>query len=169
MPTNRRYRARVRQAPIDPTHWALLTDAPLPADANPFLVIDRNFDRVMRPLWEEYGVEIVVDWIDAHPGTRPSLWWKYDAPRAAGQDKLPPHQRQVEPRRQILGEGVPLHEVQNVLPSYNFGIPDWCGDPVEAPIFESQHAYLKRHSLLRKGERAPRVDPFRSPAVIKQV
>lgn len=158
MTTNRRYRTRVRQDPIDPTHWALLTDAPMPADANPFLAIDNNCDRVMRPLWEEHGAAILAEWIEAHPGTRPSYWWRYEAPRSG---------ESIEPRRHLFGEGVPLHEVLNVGPAYTCGIPDWCGDPDNPPIFESQHAYLKRHGLLVKGERKPRCDPFVHPARIE--
>lgn len=59
MPTNRRYRTRVRQVPIDPTHWAILTDAPLPADANPFLAIDRDYDPVMRRFGKSMGLRFL--------------------------------------------------------------------------------------------------------------
>lgn len=163
MPTNRRYLSRRLQAPIDPVLWAILNDAPLPADAERFMVWMGSRDVTMRPLWEEYRVRILAGWIQANPGTRPSLWWRYDAPRATTNGR-----ELVEPRRQILGEGVPLHEVLNVSPSYHYGIPDWCGDPASPPIFESQHQYLKRHGLLQKGERKPRVDPFPSPARIER-
>lgn len=168
MPTNRRYRTRVHREPIDPTQWALLTDSELPADANKFILLDRNNDRVMRPLWEEYGAAILANWIEEHPGTRPYLWWRYDAPRAKGQDKLPINQRQVEPRQVIFGEGQPLHEAFNIAPFYRYGIPDWCGNPDEPPIFEFQHDYLKRHGLLEKGEKTPKVDPCPRPARIQR-
>jgi hypothetical protein len=31
-------------------------------------------------LWRQYGDEIVTEWIGQHPGTRPSCWWRFDAP-----------------------------------------------------------------------------------------
>jgi len=158
MPTNRRYRTRVRHAPIDPVHWAILTDAPLPADANPFLAMDRNFEPALRPLWKIQGPAILIDWIAAHPGTRPACWWLYDAPRAGST---------IDPRQCLFGEGRPLHEVLNVAPSYAYGIPVWCGDPDAPPIFETQHAYLKRHGLLEPGERKPRSEPHPFPARIE--
>lgn len=158
MPTNRRYRTRVHRQTIDPAHWAILTDAPLPADANPFFVMDRNYDPVMRPLWEAHSAAILADWIAAHPGTRPSCWWRYEAPRAGSS---------IEPRRLLRGEGKPLHEVRNVAPSYTYGIPVWCGDPANPPLFETQHAYLKRHGLLIPGERQLRSEPQPHPARIE--
>ncbi|TPG45516.1 hypothetical protein EAH75_18025 [Rhodanobacter glycinis] len=117
--------------------------------------MDRNFDPVMRPLWEVQGPAILIDWIAAHPGTRPSCWWRYQAPSGG--------------RQCLFGEGKPLHEVLNIAPSYAFGIPDWCGDPEAPPIFETQHAYLKRHGLLEPGERKPRSEPHPLPLRIVPV
>ncbi|CAM5276990.1 hypothetical protein [Rhodanobacter lindaniclasticus] len=172
MPTNRRYLARARHAPIDPVHWAILTDAELPANVNPFLAADRTHDHVMRPLWEEHRAGILADWIAAHPGTRPYCWWRFDAPRATASTAgryagTATGAKMIEPRLLLSGFGKPLHEAMNYGPSYAYGIPKWYGDPDNPPTFETQHAYLKRHGLLERGERAPRSEPETLPERIE--
>jgi hypothetical protein len=64
-----------------PLFAAILTDAPLPADANPFTVLDAESYDVMRLLWEDHRAGILADWITTKPGTRQVMWWRYDAPR----------------------------------------------------------------------------------------
>jgi hypothetical protein len=172
MPTTRRLRTRSRREAIDPAHWAILTDAPLPADANPFTALDAESYDVMRLLWEDYRAGILADWIKTRPGTRPAMWWRYDAPR------LDPSQlgrwsrtvvapRLIETRRKLRGDGKPLHEALNYAPSHDYGIPAWFGDPDNPPVFESQHAYLRRHGLLLPAERRPVAEPFPHPLRIE--
>jgi len=105
-------------------------------------VWDAHRDAVMR-LWDL-------------PGCRPWGWWEFEAPRlpmggfpGCFWDGMLP-----EPRRWISGTGCPLHERQAVVPGSRFGVWDWLGDPDAPPVFETQHAYLRRHGLLRAGERA---------------
>ena len=59
-----------------------------------------------------------------------------------------------EPRKRTGGTGTPAHEVQAVVPSFEYGLPTvWGGlDGDDPPIFESQAAYLKHHGLLLAGE-----------------
>jgi len=52
-------------------------------------------------------------------------------------------------------------------PAHHYGIPAWFGDPENPPIFESQHAYLKRHSLLLPAERRPVSELFPHPLRIE--
>jgi hypothetical protein len=70
---------------------ALLTDAPLPSD-NTFdeFVLDEYSDAMvscgvptLRGLWEAHRTELLDAWVDEHPGTRPAVWWRWDAPRCA--------------------------------------------------------------------------------------
>lgn len=172
MPTTRRLRTRSRREAIDPAHWAILTDTPLPADANPFTALDAESYDVMRLLWEDYRAGILADWIKTKPGTRPAMWWRYDAPR------LDPSQlgrwsrtvvapRLIETRRKLRGEGMPLHEALNYAPSHDYGIPAWFGDPDNPPAFESQRAYLKCHGLLLPAERRQVPEPVRYPLRIE--
>lgn len=43
----------------------------------------------LRELWEAHRAEVLAWWIRHHPGTRPSLWWKFDVP-----EPRPPHESQ---------------------------------------------------------------------------
>ena len=175
MPTNRRRRTRKQRRPISEAAWAYLTDAPLPQDADKLDVylLGAPGNGQGRALWEAYRDEILADWIQRHSGTRPSSWWRWDAPRCPvgtwpGCDwdgKLP------QPRKRFGGMGTPRHEVLAYVPSFVFGIPDnWVDqfdaeyykaggfegvpiDPDDPPVFESQAAYLKRHGLLTTAER----------------
>ena len=168
MPSNRRYRVRVYQAPTDLVHWAMLSDTPIPTDANPFTLIQGRKYNFMRDLWNEHRETILASWVLTNPGTRPSMWWRYDAPRASAATAgkfagTPTGERMIEPRALLTGEGKPLHEASNHGPAYWYGIPTWCGSLDAPPTFETQHAYLKRHGLLQPGEHKPRTEPFPQP------
>jgi hypothetical protein len=98
-----------------------------------------------------------LTWFAAEqPGTRPSCWWRFDAP---------------EPRRRVGGVGTQRSEFYSVPPSLKFGLPsgDFFSDedlrwapfkgaaivpvvPADPPLFESQPAYLQRLNLLVPGE-----------------
>ena len=172
MPTNRRFRTRVHHEALDPARWAILTDE-LPADdANRFILMDRESYDAMLPFWQEHRKLILANWVKTKPGTRPSCWWRYDAPR------LDPEQlgrwsrtvmapRMIELRRKLRGDGQPLHEVQAYVPAHHYGVAAWLGDPDNPPVFETQRAYLARHGLLIPGERAPRPEPEPHPARIE--
>jgi hypothetical protein len=66
--------------------WAYLTDVPLqlwPRDWNHFIYFRYScgvFDDELRALWEAHRQAILREWIAKHPGTRPTCWWRYDAP-----------------------------------------------------------------------------------------
>jgi hypothetical protein len=172
MPTTRRYRTRPRNKGIDPTHWAILTDALPPADANPFIALDAESYDAMRLLWEDHCAGILADWIKTKPGTRPAMWWRYDAPRLDPEKHgrwsrtvLAP--RLIETRRKLRGDGKPLHEALNYAPAHHYGIPAWCGDPDNPPEFETQRIYLKRHGLLLPAERRKIAEPYPHPLRIE--
>ena len=118
--------------------------------------------------------EILAAWTADAPGTRPSFWWKFDAPRQPlgtfpgcfWDGKLP------EPRRRLGGIGTPSHECLAYKPHYDYGLPahwvkkwesdyynsegDFEGvaiDPENPPKYESEAAYLERHALFLPGEK----------------
>jgi hypothetical protein len=128
-------------------------------------------DNELRAAWAEVGGEILDAWIATAPGTRPSAWWKYDAPRQPlgvfpechYDGKLP------EPRERLGGVGTPDFEALSYVPSYSYGIPnswltqeevayyqpDFDGiaiDPEDPPQYESQAVYLRRLDLFLPGE-----------------
>lgn len=157
MPTNRKRIARSRSAPpIDPDFWRILTDQ---EPSNPFSDFALRDDE-RRALWAEHRERILSEWVAAYPGTRPSHWWRYDAPR------LPARQHGkyadcffaqdlIQPRRQIRGTGVPAHTVSAQVPQWRLGIPEHMEkvNLLDPPIFESQIEYLERHKLLMPQER----------------
>lgn len=140
--------------------WAfghLAKDHPQYGEVTYFTFADR-----LHEVWDELRDEVVAEWIRENPGTRPALWWKYDAP---------------EPRQRVGGAGDDISEVLAYAPRSNRGIPvQWFTseevalfgktvrnhehgrapvalDPDDPPRFESEAAYLDRRGLLTTPER----------------
>src|SRR5438045_3025684 len=113
-------------------------------------------DAALEALWSEHGGDIVEEHVEESPGTRPSRWWEFDAPRSKrGTYPGRFYDGQLcEPRLRVGGIGTPAYECRAVVPSFSYGLPDiWVGiDEDDPPIFESQAAYLKRHGLFLVGE-----------------
>ncbi len=154
----RRGRKRVNPDDISPGAWALINDEPRPDDDNDDASWDYWFlDRYewKLPLWERFGERIMSTWIANKPGTRPSCWWLYEAPRADPGRRAGWYDadRMIQPRRLLGGSGRPAWERYAYGPCFHLGIPKlWTeGDPAEL-VFETQYDYLKRHSLLERGE-----------------
>jgi hypothetical protein len=127
-------------------------------------------DHELAALWAAHSERIVAEHVTDHPGSRPTRWWRYQAP---------------EPRKRLGGTGTPAHDVLAYKPIYRDGLPaiwvtpwqvkyyggtavdihgapigslvptDFKGvaiDPENPPIFESVPAFLKRHKLFLPGE-----------------
>ena len=130
MPTTRRRRARQLRPTVSPTVWALLNDEPIPPDGNPFEVhILGVHNEGLREPWETYGGEIVERWVAEYPGTRPTSWWRFDAPRWRPDDPRESDAYYVrdellpQPRLRLGGTGTPKYEVLANVPDFEFGIP----------------------------------------------
>jgi len=154
MATNRKRTPRSRQVQtLHPGAINWLYDRQEPTE-KPWK--DRFFmDRVdFKTLWADNRDEVLAWWIKNRPGTRPLNWWIYDAPK----ERVPWCQGweyyAAQPYRQRVGGiGEPGHDAHTLK-----GIPQsWLGepsDPLDPPRFESEAAYLQRHGLLTKEERA---------------
>ena len=151
MPTTRKRTTRKRIEDVSASEWALMMDE----DADSFAYFLSN--EGLRDLWERCRDLVLDKWVRTRPGTRPSLWWRFDAPREpAGthpgyfyDGALP------QPRKRLGGTGTPAHEVLAYVPSTRYGIPsEWKDiDHSDPPVYESEAAYLERHGLLLPGER----------------
>ena len=112
---------------VTPSEWAFMFSAP---DAPG---VDRGewwslqyHDPVFRPdrptraeLWGAYGAEVVRRWTAERPGTRPPLWWVYDAPE--------------KQRRRVGGTGTPDHECFGSVLRLRLGLPaDWLHEDMAA-------------------------------------
>ena len=134
--------------------WCLLNDQPLPDDANPFVAL--GFDRrAAGVLWRAHREEILAGWIKRRRGTRPSCWWRFDAPQ--------------EPRLQVGGKGEPWP--QSEFDERRFPMGWLAVDAADPPLLESDAAFLKRLGLLLPGEaqrlRAADYEPVALPAAYR--
>jgi hypothetical protein len=82
-------------------------------------------------LWAVHREMIIDEHVSENPGTRPRLWWEFDAPRSPigtypgcyFDGTLP------EPRKRLGGTGTPDFEVLNFVPRFSFGLPLSWIDP----------------------------------------
>jgi len=128
MPRPRRS-ARGRRVPITPGIWAYLAGQPKPADEPErgvyselefFGNVVTGYRQIisLEELWRAYRDDVMVEWIRARPGTRPRLWWRFDAPAprricpamsaATGTDTLEPEAEYLD-RRNLLTQEERLH------------------------------------------------------------
>ncbi len=163
MPTNRKRTPRSRKIPSlnkGEINWLYDRDDPLENKWTDCLFMTKEGREA---LWSHNRKDVIEWWIENRPCTRPQRWWEYDAPKqlVAGCDSSE-HCAHQAFRTRIGGIGTPDHEALSVLPSHILGIPaswDWHGagladsiDPDNPPLYESQAAYLRRHSILTPGE-----------------
>jgi hypothetical protein len=104
--------------------------------------------------WREHGVEILGDWVLAHPGSRPWGWWCWTA---------------TEPRRVVAGAELLIPPIEWVWRE-NLGVPALlqCRPRgyVGLPSVEAQAVCLQRLGLLGADERATlAADAFAPEAV----
>jgi hypothetical protein len=140
--------------------WAWLNDLPIPdGDSETHfevLMLEAGDGEALRELWDRARGEVLTGWTKDHPGTRPAVWWRLDAPR----ELLGTHSgcfydgKLQQPRKQLSGAGCDASLISAYMPSYKSGLPTaWAGyEEGDPPVFESQAAYLRRHGLLTAGE-----------------
>ncbi|SDF15658.1 hypothetical protein SAMN05660686_00495 [Thalassobaculum litoreum DSM 18839] len=166
-----------------------MNDMPLPADARKFHVFALEHDTCpwfsgglnLRKSWDRYGADIVAQWAMDHPGTRPTCWWRFSAPRLAADRPIAKADPEAwpalltdlpTPRERFGGTGTPDFIPLCTLPRFHLGLPvRWITssdietyslignsldvpaiDPEDPPTFESQASYLHRLNLLLPGE-----------------
>jgi hypothetical protein len=128
MPTNQRYRRqerRQRYTGLDPElKRTLLYGTPF------FGLPDLE---IVRQAWQEHGEDLLAEWIEERPGSRPFAWWLFEA--------------------------IPKHGERRTLPGFPEEYRDnWLTfDILHTDVFpamqESEEEYLDRHGLLSVEER----------------
>ena len=132
-----------------------------------------ELEPALRRDWLFARDDILRDWIERRPGTRPAAWWHWDSPEparrrlggigtAARDARPPPHEFDGLTRRRdiSLGRepdyfGLHLGLPRRWATSFNLRVWGCDGeelDPAFPPIYESQAAYLKRHEILSPSE-----------------
>jgi hypothetical protein len=135
-----------------------------------------------REVWLTIRDELLPQWTNEHPGTRPTWWYLFDpeCPRISAED-ISRHgwtgcyfKKDIpDLRRRIGGIGDPSYLHYSLVPHFDCAIPDqfvtvadveWHReegeefkgvpfDPTNPPTYESQASYLDRHGLLTAAER----------------
>ena len=110
--------------------------------------------KIMRRDWIENRSQLLSEWIEKKPGTRPWAWWFFDAPAMRRCWKY----ETVEDY--LANKSDELLDLEKVLPE----LPDWARTPKKRNyfgmlaitpglhVYESEEVFLKRHKLLRKKE-----------------
>lgn len=143
MPTNRNKRSRYSKPSLSKEILDYLESGITEGETIELYAIRTNKSR-LQTTWAEHREQILEKFIRKFPGYRPFCWWSLDA---------------QEPRKRIGGKGLPSWERGlSVKPYYDMGIPtDWSYfennkvqsfDRADPPTFESECAYLQRHSML---------------------
>lgn len=137
MPTNRTRRTRKILQEVSDAELYFASDGlyPEPEGGNKFELLELKFFTNHRDLWQLVREQILSDWIQVRPGTRPSWWWIYEAPKA-GDETLRSlritekfyqgrgRERFCEPRQRLGGIGSPKHEVLAHAPCFSYGLPN---------------------------------------------
>lgn len=104
MPVRRR--KNLRKEGISELEYAFLRDQPLPEGQCPFQRISLIYDDGEDPnsplarLWGEHRDEVLEEWIEHSPGTRPRCWWLFDSPEP--QDEVPENQTNLLEQLDLL-------------------------------------------------------------------
>ena len=92
-----------------------------------------------REAWQDLKKEILQQWLQNQPGTRPWAWWCFDMPAGT--------------RRQRIDDRHPHDDPRYDLPKdLHFGCPRCLRECDIGGRYESQEAYLRRLSLLTAAE-----------------
>lgn len=130
--------------------WRWVTDSwpadPVAEGLNPFFQFVRPGEEA--GYWREFGPRVLRLWPAQRPGTRPRLWWAFEAP---------------EDRKQVGGTGHPEGGEKR------FGVSRRWRDvnPEDPPTVESQAAFLQRLDLLAPGEADRIPDAAFAPEVLR--
>jgi len=170
MPVRRR-ELRERRPEVSEADWLIASESEVPPELHDKVGFLSLMDE--GGVWERARDVVIPWWIERSPGTRPALWWTYDAPG---------------PRQRLGGIGTPQSECFGNVESLHCGIPNsWLSaslkayftgqqrhavtgerlnptrteadfpypviDPYDPPRYESQASYLDRHGLLTAAER----------------
>jgi len=170
---NAKRKVKIEQKPLWLLRFLALGEIPEPEKEGALeCFMLRGNKRNEKRIWKKYRDFILADWIQNKPGTRPFIWWKFDAPRwkkkfngAFFEGTL------LEPRKKMSRKGVIVwKKFPSIIPRFVFGVPyDWYQiDKTYYPMFESQASYLKRHGLLIKSEERRLTDKDFKPESCKK-
>jgi hypothetical protein len=172
MPVRRRHDRRRIEIPPEVIDYFLERESDPPRESALEWCLEYDNDIALDALpstyWSPAEEEVLEEWIETRPGTRPLCWWRWSAPRqpVGTYPGLYFDGQLCQPRLRLGGTGTLSSDVIAMVPRFERGLPlDWlhdrycehhaCApfDPEDPPIFESEAAYLDRLGLLLPGEK----------------
>jgi hypothetical protein len=180
MPRARRPDRQRVGAPVTDNIWLWLVDEFDGAGDFDILLLrggaeERNSE--LRQIAEQAMPAILAYFVPRHWGKRPAIWWQFGAPQIDLLANVFPLMENRpwhgEPRQRVGGKGfTPWDCGLGIVPCFEYGLPtlwekddfQWrrdgrtppagfvALDPDDAPLFESEASYLKRHDLFLPGE-----------------
>ena len=173
-------RARQTQdSDLTQNEWAFLTDQDWPEPQKKWEVWALRADAMsfragrqsVAELWTAYGDEVLAEWIEEHPGTRPSLWWRFDAPRASREQW--PHvcydaaSPSAQLRRRLGGVGTPCHEALAYILYLDHGVPAHWVSQAQSDLYNGRRKDTTGRVILAEYKDGdfpwPGVDPDNPP------
>jgi hypothetical protein len=89
--------------------------------------------------WNELRKEILDEWLQNHPGTRPFAWWAFDMPKGSRRDCVNGRHPFDDPR----------FDLEKKL---WYGLPQFCRECDLALQYESEASFLRRLNLCSAAE-----------------
>ena len=136
MPTKRTRVTRNLIPEISDEELCFLSDAMLgirPEKMGLKMYVLKGDQKARKALWDTHKDEILAEWIRQRPGSRPSMWWEFSAPRIAqesmnalgrGKTVVQLHPENFcEPRLRLGGIGTPDFQELNYWPIFVCAIP----------------------------------------------
>jgi hypothetical protein len=150
MPTKRKPIVRNLIEGISDVELFLVSDGLMGAQSEQklwFFILTSNKEALLS-LWNAHKSMILPEWIRRRPGTRPSLWWNFDAPRITpesitlmgrGAASVRCHPTEFcEPRARLGGIGTPDFQELNYGPNFELGIPTGWVDPWQVDYYNGR-------------------------------
>lgn len=137
-----------------------------------FFVEDLKTEADERECWEALKDEVMAEWVQENPGTRPWAWWKYEEPERRRRIDGKPHPFDNPERQRFVARWMAEYPEVASREAHKlyYGLPG-CLIPYDsetAPLdedgyvmcddfsaeYESSEDYLQRLGLLSKSEQA---------------
>lgn len=114
-----------RLVEVSEAMWRLLNDEPArPEDMGERVAVEFYRDTKRTEAWGLCRGDVLAGWTAERPGTRPSAWWDYDAPRwddPWGGTFY--HGTFAVPRERLGGVGTPAFDALDYVPRFEKGLP----------------------------------------------
>jgi hypothetical protein len=147
----RKLRVSKAKEQVSDIEWDFLNDKPVP-DSFEAVLLKFNHDGKTESLWSLHKEVILDEHIKTAPGTRPRLWWEFDAPRWLDEYRNGLFDHELpEPRKRLGGTGTPDYEVLGFKPCFAFGLPVSWVSPFDVSYYGGTLRHVVTGQLVNPG------------------